>query len=176
MAKPSMAPSKFAVSWLVLLFAGLFALLCWGIGLGLWGSAALARGQSYTIPVSVRVVMARGEVAANTAAPKLTESETYRFLWRVTSHPLGRVEVSHRGHRVPATLVTQPAMALILTRANFLTLAGLAMPIDEPADHQTQMVQVPMWSYPAGVEFVASQDNSGYLSFTIVTGGEPPAN
>lgn len=142
--------------------------------------------QSYDIPVSVRVVMAKGGTetesavmaATAPAAAKFTESETYTFLWHIATHPFGRVEVSHRGHRVPATLVTTESSrkALVLSMANFLTLAGLAMPVGGSTEQQTQMVQVPMWSYPAGVQFVASQDTSGYLSFYIVTGGELPAS
>lgn len=139
---------------------------------------AVAEGQSYDIPVSVRVVMAREQSDAKATAPKLTESETFRFLWHITTHPFGRVEVSHRGYRVPATLVTSASTgkALMLSMTNFLILAGLAMPLGEAEEHAAQLVQVPMWSYPAGVPFIASQSPSGYLSFYVVTGGEPPAN
>lgn len=128
--------------------------------------------QHYSIPVSVRAVAAEGQAAA-----KLTESETFQSLWQIATGPMGRVVVRHRRYSAPATLVGSGSrMAMILTLDDFLGLVGLSRDEDQAQPTQAQMVEVPMWSYPAGVQFTASSSATGYLSFYITTGGELPAS
>lgn len=155
----------------ILLSAPLMALAIWAAPLA--AGTPLPR-QSYAIPVSVRVVLSEGESAA-----KLTESETFQNLWHITTGPLGKVTASYNGYRVPATLLTTEGkgMTMVVSVDGFLGLVGLGR-MGEDAEDQgpSAMVEIPMWSYPAGVQFTASRKGTGYLSFYIVTGGELPAS
>lgn len=151
----------------------------WPAQLEAQGIAEVALRQSYQIPVTVRVVRTEDRESG----PKLTESETFRGLWRIFRAPLGRVTVSHRGAQVSATVLESAngSTNLIVPVAGFLELLGLSRPYALPEQaaanpQQLPLVEVPLWSYPAGVRYAASSQGTGYLSFYIITGGELPGS
>lgn len=149
----------------------------WPAQLDAKNTAEVLPRQSYQIPVTVRVVRTEDRESG----PKLTESETFRGLWRIHRAPLGRVTVSHRGAQVEATVLDSAdnSANLVVPIAGFLELLGLSAPFTLPEEGVAKplpLVEVPLWSYPAGVRYAASSQGSGYLSFYIITGGELPGN
>lgn len=142
----------------------------------LGGSTLVAGPQRYAIPVSVRIVKTEG----HGGIPKLTESETFQGLWRISQSALGYTRVSHRGVEVPATLLRAPtgsrldktSIAVVIAMTDFLRLLGLYAPASvDLSPGPSPLVEIPLWSYPASVRYAASNQESGYLSFAITTGG-----
>lgn len=141
------------------------------------GCGTLVAGpQRYAIPVSVRIVKTEGRGGI----PKLTESETFQGLWHISQSALGYTTVSHRGTEVPATLLRAPtssrldktSIAVVIAMTDFLQLLGLYAPAAvDLSSGPSPLVEVPLWSYPASVRYAASNQESGYLSFAISTGG-----
>lgn len=143
---------------------------------GLGCDTLVAGPQHYAVPVSVRIVKTEG----HGGIPKLTESETFQGLWHISQSPLGYTTVSHRGAEVPATLLRAPtssrldktSIAVVIAMADFLRLLGLYAPASvDLSPGPNPLVEIPLWSYPASVRYAASNQESGYLSFAITTGG-----